>query len=222
MKREIQLEPYEARLLGVLIEKALTTPDGYPLTLNAAINAANQKSNREPVLNLDEVEVAKALAGLERKYLARKVFPGNSRVEKYIHIGKECLGLDALALATLAELMMRGPQTLGELRTHVGRMLAVESLDKMIEVLAPLIENAYVERLPPSPGSRAERFAQLLCPNLHPIDMPSGAVEETATVAGQSRLATLTLRLDALEAEVKRLRQRLEALEPPEPPEEPE
>ena len=217
MKREIQLGPYEARLLGVLIEKALTTPEQYPLTLNAAVNAANQKSNREPVLNLDEVDVAKALASLEQKYLARKVFPGNSRVEKYIHIGKECLGLDASALATLAELMMRGPQTLGELRTHVSRMVAVDSLDRMGEILLPLMNDGYAERLPPAPGSRAERYAQLLSPGLHPIDAPSGTVAETSTVVGQSRLANLGERVEALEAEVKRLREMIEALQPPEP-----
>lgn len=216
MKREIQLNPYEARVLGVLVEKALTTPDGYPLTLNAAVNGANQKSNRDPVLDLDEVDVAKALRGLEEKHLVRRVFPGNSRVEKYAHTGREGTALDSTALAILADLMMRGPQTPGELRIHVSRMIPIETMERLSELLQPMINDGWVEHLPPSPGSRAERYMQLVCPGLHPIDVVPAGLEETS-VAGQSRLETLSSRVEALEAEVKRLKSLVEGLLPPEP-----
>src|ERR1700741_2950283 len=107
MNLEVQLDPNEARPFGVLIEKAFTTPDQYPLTLNAAINGANQKTNREPVLSLEEYDVAVALENLVQKNLARRAFLGNSRVEKYTHRGCEMLGVPPPALATVAELLMR-------------------------------------------------------------------------------------------------------------------
>src|SRR5579862_6541572 len=169
MNLEIQLDPIESRVVGVLVEKALTTPEQYPLTLNALTNGANQKSNRDPVMTLDEVEVGGALQRLERKYMVRTVFPSNSRVEKYVHNGKDALGLDAAPLAIVAELLLRGPQTPGELRTHVSRMVAVESLEQLATLLANLIERGLVRRLPPSPGSRAERYVQLISPDLHPL-----------------------------------------------------
>src|SRR5262249_37439902 len=141
---EIQLDPYEARVFGVLVEKALTTPDQYPLTLNAVTNGANQKSNRDPVLSLDEVEVAGALQRLEGKYMVRKVFPGNSRVEKYCHNGKDALNLEANALAVLAELLMRGPQTPGDLRARAQRMAVLPSQADLTAVLERLIARGLV------------------------------------------------------------------------------
>ena len=111
----------------MLVEKALTTPEQYPLTLNAAVNGANQKSNRDPVLALSDDEVSEALDGLIDKELARKVFPGNSRVDKYCHTGTSTLKIEIAQLAVLAELLMRGPQTPAELRTRAGRMLPIES-----------------------------------------------------------------------------------------------
>jgi uncharacterized protein YceH (UPF0502 family) len=206
MHLEVQLTPNEARLFGVLVEKALTTPEGYPLTLNAAINGANQKSNRDPVLSLDENEVAVALEGLAQKHLARKVFLEHSRVEKYTHRGGEMLNIPTPALATVAELLMRGPQTLGELRTRVSRMSPIESLDRMIEALHPLIEHGYVKRIDPAPGSRAERYMQLLSPDLHPIDRAPAAATASSHSPG------LTERVGNLEAEVALLRSRLDEL----------
>lgn len=215
MQRDIQLDPYEARLFGVLIEKALTTPEQYPLSINAATNGANQKSNRDPILSLEEDQVAMALERLVQKYLARKVFPGNSRVEKYCHNGKDGLGLDTRELAIMAELLMRGPQSAGELRTRVSRMQAIESLDALAALLTPLIEKGFVKRLPPSPGSRAERFVQLLSPDLHPLDAPQpayvGAAPDNAHPIS-TPIADLAARLEQVEAEVERLRQRCHAL----------
>lgn len=206
MQRDIVLDPIEARLFGVLIEKALTTPDQYPLSVNAATNGANQKSNRDPVLTLKEEEVWAALERLEQKYLARKVFPGGSRVEKFIHLGKDGLGLTSPQLAVMAELLMRGPQTAGELRGRAGRMTAIESLEALGELLDPLMTEGFVVRLDPAPGSRAERYAQLLSPGLHPTDVaavPSIAYEAPTPLAS---------RVDALEAEVARLAEQVRAL----------
>ena len=215
MTLDIRLDPKEARVFGVLVEKALTTPEQYPLTVNSATNGANQKSNRDPVLSLSEDEVASALERLEQKYMARKVFPMNSRVEKFCHNGKDALNLDAAGLAVVAELLMRGPQTPGDLRGRANRMAPIESLDQLASILATLIERGYVQRLPPLPGSRAERYVQLLSPDLHPLEPPAGAY--AAGDAHASRPAApaapeLVERVAALEAEVARLREQLQAL----------
>jgi uncharacterized protein YceH (UPF0502 family) len=214
MQRDIQLDPCEARLFGVLIEKALTTPEQYPLTVNAAVNGANQKSNRDPVLSLEEDQVTMALERLVQKYLARKVFPGNSRVEKYCHNGKDGLGLDPAELAIMAELLMRGPQTAGELRTRASRMQAIESLDQLMGILGPLIERGFVQRLAPVPGSRAERYAQLLSPDLHRLDapQPTSGNARAESSGPATPVADLAARVDVLEAEVERLRQQCRAL----------
>ncbi|MFN8626065.1 MAG: DUF480 domain-containing protein [Candidatus Binatia bacterium] len=215
MQRDIRLDPYEARLFGVLIEKALTTPEQYPLSINAATNGANQKNNRDPILSLEDDQVSMALERLVQKYLARKVFPANSRVEKYCHNGKDGLGLDTRALAIVAELLMRGPQSAGELRTRVSRMQPIESLDALAAILAPLIDKGFVKRLPPSPGSRAERFVQLLSPDLHPLDAPPPAYPTAAAESARpvgTPIADLAVRLERLEADVERLRASCRAL----------
>ena len=211
MTLDIRLDPNEARVFGVLIEKALTTPEQYPLTVNAATNGANQKSNRDPVLALSEDEVAAALERLEQKYMARKVFPMNSRVEKYCHNGKDALNLDAAGLAVLAELLMRGPQTPGDLRARAGRMTAIDSLDQLAGILSALIEHGFVQRLPPLPGSRAERYVQLLSPDLHPLEPPAGAYAAKSRPV-EPPAPGLAERVAALEAEVTRLREQLQAL----------
>ncbi len=213
MTLDIRLDPYEARLFGVLIEKALTTPDQYPLTVNGATNGANQKSNRDPVLSLSEDEVEAALQRLERKYMARTVFPMNSRVAKYCHNGKDALNLNAAGLALLAELLMRGPQTPGDLRARAGRMAPLDSLDQLTAVLTTLIERGFVRRLPPLPGSRAERYVQLLSPDLHPLEPPPGAYAAGSAGAPVAPAAPdLAARVAALEAEVARLRDQLQTL----------
>jgi len=202
MHFEVQVTPNEARVLGVLIEKAFATPDQYPLTCNAVTSGANQKSNREPMLSLSEEETLAALEGLETKHLARRVFPENSRVEKYSHRGGETLVLPAESLAVLAELLMRGPQTPGELRARASRMRRMESTADLMNALAPAIERGYATRLPPAPGSRAERYGQLLCPEAHVVEVEESAPSEPG----------LTDRVTGLEAEVERLRRQLEGL----------
>jgi hypothetical protein len=215
MDPEIRLTPGEARLLGVLVEKALTTPEQYPLSLNAATLGANQKSNRFPVLSLSEDEVSEALDGLIDKQLARKVFPGNSRVDKYAHTGTSALKIEIAQLALLAELLMRGPQTHNELRTRGSRMIAIDSPAHLDALLQPLEQRGLVQRLPPGHGSRVERLVQCLCPGLHALDAAApaplaseGAAEE---VHAPTR-AALGERVAALEATVARLDQQLRAL----------
>ncbi len=206
MSISVQIDAHEARLFGVLIEKALTTPDQYPLSLNAATNGANQKSNRDPVLVLTEDDVAEAVYRLEQKYLVRKVF---SRVERYRHNGKETLGLEYPELAVLAELLMRGPQMPGELRTRASRMSPIDSQEQLLTLLSKLIERGLVQRLDPTPGARAERYVQLLSPGLHPLDAP--AIPDTSG-SPSSAAPGIAARVDALEGELTRLRQRFEGL----------
>ena len=208
MQLEIQLDPVEARLFGVLVEKALTTPDQYPLSVHAATVGANQKSNRDPVLSLGEDDVEAGLQRLEKKYMARRVFPANSRIEKFCHNGKDALGVDAPGLAVLAELLMRGPQTPGELRSRANRMVAFESIDAVMGVIAALTDRGLVRRVAPAPGSRAERYVQLVSPDLHPLEVAAGGYAGVAVAPS----ADLEARVVALEHEVRRLRGQLSLL----------
>lgn len=216
MDLDLRLTAGEARLLGVLVEKALTTPEQYPLSLNAATLGANQKSNRHPVLSLSEDEVGEALDGLIDKQLARKVFPGNSRVDKYAHTGTSALKVEIAQLALLAELLMRGPQTAAELRTRVSRMVPIDSAAQLDALLAPLEARGLVERIPAGHGSRVERHIQCLSPDLHPLEAgpaaataPADGLPEEAHVATRAALAD---RIAALEATVARLERQLREL----------
>lgn len=206
----VQLTPDESRVLGVLIEKATTTPDQYPLSLNAVVNGANQKNNRDPVIAMEEGAAFEALEGLRAKGLVIRSDMAGSRVNKYRHQAAEALHVRPGELAILAELLLRGPQTLGELRGRASRMHPLESLDVAKNMLRALgeREEPMVRELPPAPGSRAERYVQLLCPDLHPLDAaaaPAGAA--TATSGG-----SLADRVAALEAEVATLKDALRRL----------
>lgn len=221
MTLEIQLDPIEARVLGVLVEKDLTTPDQYPLTLNSLTLGANQKSNRDPVLDLMEGDVYAALQKLIRKGLAGSVHPVGSRVEKFRHNGEAVLKIETPQLALMAELLMRGPQQPGELRARASRMTPIESLPGLMEMLKPLMEMGLIVRLDPSPGSRAERYAQRLAPNAHPIEAPAttrASAEVKALVAEALAPPTLTKneenekRIAELESNVARLRRQLDHL----------
>lgn len=172
----MQLNEHEARVLGVLIEKSFTTPDQYPLSLNAATSGANQKSNRDPVVDWLEDEVYVALTGLCHKLVAGKVQPAGSRVEKYRHNAGERLKVTDGALAVLAELLMRGPQTVGELRARANRMVAMPTQTELSGYLDELEGRGLVAHVPPAPGSRAGRIVQTLVEGLHPISgTPSSA-----------------------------------------------
>jgi uncharacterized protein YceH (UPF0502 family) len=142
------LSTHERRVLGVLAEKQKTTPDSYPLSLNGLLTGCNQKSNRDPILNLSDVEVEDALAGAQKKGLAIKL-TGTGRVEKWRHNLYESWKVDKVEMAVLIELLLRGPQTEGELRSRVSRMEPVDDLDALRNVLRPLKERRLIVYLTP-------------------------------------------------------------------------
>ena len=211
---DISLNSHEARVLGVLIEKAYTTPDQYPLSLNGATNGCNQKSNRDPKVDFSEAEVRIALQGLRMKGLAGGAVLAGSRVEKFRHNAKEILKVGERAVAVMAELMLRGPQTAGELRTRAKRMRDIPSLEDLSEVLDELQTAGFVREVP---GGRATKYAQLLCPQLHPDGAPVSepALEPAPSAVGEGPVrpsaspspdGQLTERVAALETEVSELK----------------
>ena len=159
----MKLTPTEARVLGALVEKEITTPEYYPLSLNALINACNQKNNREPVTSLDEVEVRQALHGLEDEHLAGPV-RGDGRVPKYEHHMQEVFNFTRGEIAIVCVLLLRGPQTPGELRGRTERMYKFDELSDVQTVLQRLMtrEPALVIVLPRLPGTKEARYAHLL------------------------------------------------------------
>lgn len=159
---EIQLEADEARVLGVLIEKEACTPDQYPLSLNALTSGCNQKSNRDPVMNLGESTVYSCLERLRMQQLAGAVHPLGSRVERFRHNAGETLGASPRELAVLAELLMRGSQARGELRQRAHRMQPMQSLEELEAVLSTLKQKGLVVESAPAPGSRANQIDERL------------------------------------------------------------
>jgi uncharacterized protein YceH (UPF0502 family) len=204
----IELNPDESRVLGVLIEKALTTPDQYPLSLNAVTNGANQKNNRDPVIAMSEDQAHDALEGLRGKGLVVRVDTPGNRVPKFKHSAGETLHARIGELAILAELLLRGPQTLGELRGRAARMHPMESLESARELLRALMERdePLARELPPAPGTRAEKYTQLLCPDAHPnaaIVASAGEAAPSGSLA--NRVATLETELESLKSQVHKL-----------------
>jgi uncharacterized protein YceH (UPF0502 family) len=210
MSTHPELNAHEARLLGVLFEKERTTPDQYPLSLHALTAGANQKSNRDPATDWSEAEVLVGLTGLIHKGLAGKVSVAGSRVDKYRQNARETLGVGDARLALLSELLMRGPQTVGELRTRAGRMHDFHSTDAVLAELAAMAGAGLVRRLDAPPGSRAERWLQLLCPGLHPI--PSGDESAPPQPRAQATQPGLSDRVAALEQRVQSLERALQDL----------
>jgi len=210
----VNLTAPESRILGVLIEKAQTTPAQYPLTLNALVTGANQRSNRDPVLELGEEQVLAALDGLRSKALVREVMLSGSRVEKYRHVARETLEVSTTELVVLAELLLRGPQTVGELRGRASRMHPLESLEVVTNVLEHLQQRPepFVRSLPPAAGSRAGRFAQLLCPDLHRLEAAATGATGAAGEREAPTEAPLARRVGQLEAEVNQVRQAIQRL----------
>jgi len=201
---DFDLEPLECRVLGCLLEKQLSTPDVYPLSLNSLVNACNQSSNREPVLSVGEAEVQAAVDTLIQRGLAEH-WPG--RVVKIAHTAKPTWNLSVQEAALLAELLLRGPQTPGELRTNTRRMYAFPDLAEVEGCLAVLLEAEppLVLRLPRAPGAREARVAQLLA---GPVE--TGGTPEAAP-ARTGRVEQLEAEVASLRAEVAELRQAFEA-----------
>ena len=159
----ITLNEVECRILGSLIEKEVTTPEYYPLSLNALVNACNQKSNRDPVMNLEEAVVRQALYSLEGQSLVRSVSPADSRVTKYEHRLQEVFNFYRHEIAILCLLLLRGPQTTGELRSRSERMHSFDDLSAVQSSLQHLMkrEPALVKPLPRQPGTKETRYAHL-------------------------------------------------------------
>lgn len=214
------LKPSEQRVLGCLVEKRWTTPDQYPLSINALRLACNQLTNRDPVTDYDETTVREAAERLQRYGLARMASGHGSRAVKYRHLAEEALSLDRQQLAVLAVLLLRGPQTPGELKARTERMASFASLAEVERALETLITRGYARRLARRPGQKEDRFEQLLggeasesIAGLEAAASPFPAAPGPALTAGaQPELDRLVDRLAALEDEVAVLRQELSAL----------
>jgi len=218
MPPDLELDALEARVLGVLIEKELTTPEAYPLTLNALVAGCNQKNNRDPVLELFDGDVYAAVQKLVKKAIVGSVHPVGARVEKFRHNAAVLYDLPPPQLAIVCELLLRGPQQPGELRARVARMHPMESQQALGDALAPLLANGRVRRLDPSPGTRAERYVQTIAPAAHPIEAraPSALAPSPAPVpappAAREEQAALEKRVAELEEQSARLRRQLDHL----------
>ncbi len=195
----------EARVLASLVEKSLTTPEYYPLTLNALAAACNQKSNREPLMQLSQEDIVRALDTLRDKKLAWAVTLAGSRVPKYRHSVTDVIPVTPQQLAVLCELMLRGPQTLGELRTRAARMAtfteAVE-VQGVVRDLAAWPTGPLAAVLPRQPGQREERYAHLLCgplPSDTATSQPSAEPARLTVIAENERIAALETKVTALE-----------------------
>jgi hypothetical protein len=204
---DIILDDAEVRILGCLIEKELTTPEYYPLSLNSLTNACNQKSNRSPVVSFDEADVARGLESLQEKGLARKTLTAGSRVTKYLHTILDRFDLSKQEIAILCELMLRGPQTMGELRTHSERMSSFESLEEVEKKLQALMDYdpALVIKLPREAGRKECRHMHLFS------GIPSRDLSEVSTEPAAPQ-NTVQDRLSRIEEENSRLRSELEEL----------
>lgn len=185
------LNPIEARVLGSLVEKELTTPEYYPLSLNALVNACNQKSNREPHMTLDESAVEQALRSLDKQGLAGRA-DSDGRVTKYEHRLQEAFNFDRREVAVLCELLLRGPQTPGELRGRASRMHPFEDIAQVQSALQRLAERdpSLVTQLPREPGTKESRYAQLL----------TGRVAQSSGVSASRSSAAPSARADAVPA----------------------
>lgn len=206
-----QLTDTEVRALGALIEKEITTPEYYPLSLNALVNACNQKSNRDPVMTLDEDAVRSALRSLADQSLARSA-GGDSRVSKYEHRVNELFNFHRHEIAVLCVLLLRGPQTPGELRTRTERMYSFEDLDSVHSALHLLMkrEPPLVALLPRQPGTKESRYAHLL--SGAPTEAGTAAPAHSTPSERQDGAATASARMAQLESEIAGLRQELTEL----------
>ncbi len=210
----IEFSPIEARVIGCLIEKEITTPDQYPLSLNALTNACNQKTNREPVLELAEAAVQQAVDALMKKYMVSDKSAGyGGRVTKYKH--RFCntefgsLKFTPQELGIICVLLLRGPQTPGELRARTNRLCDFTDADQVEATLENLMsreDGPFIARLPRAAGARESRYAHLFSGIIESVEEPAAA-EESAPGA-----ATLNQRVSQLEESVRQLRTELDAL----------
>jgi hypothetical protein len=204
-----QLSELEQRVLGAMIEKDMATPEYYPLSLNALTNACNQKNNREPVTSYDDETVEAGHTELRGKRLA-VIITGSGRVPKYGHRAQETLNLSNRELALLAVLLLRGPQTLSELKDQCHRLHAFEDLDSVESALKKMIDRELAVFLPKQSGWREPRYMHLLG---GPVDMAALAEAPAGRGAAPSndRVTQLEIQVEALRAELEQLRQEFSA-----------
>jgi uncharacterized protein YceH (UPF0502 family) len=210
------LTPHEARVIGCLIEKQITTPDQYPLSLNALVNACNQKSNRHPVLELDEREVQAVVDGLMKRQLVLEKSGFGSRVPKYQHLFCNTqfgsLKFSPQGTAIVCELLLRGPQTPGELRTHAARLATLHEVSEVETELEDLMtrpDGPFVAKLPREPGRRESRYMHLFSGEAPPAEA-APAVESARLPTAAA--ASLAERVAALESALAELRREVEEL----------
>lgn len=210
---EVPLDDTAVRVLGCLIEKDLSTPEYYPLTLNALLNACNQKSNRDPVMALGEVDVIRALDTLRKMQLALLSAEGG-RSPKYRHILMERLRLKPAEMALLSELLLRGPQTAGELRSRTERMHQFPDLATVEEALMELSERTppLVVRLPLMPGRKEQRYMHMFAGSATTTDEACDphADRRNIPMSGNDRIADLEKEVSSLRSEVAELRRTVE------------
>ena len=202
---DFQLEPAEARVLGALLEKEIATPEYYPLSLNGLVNACNQKSNRDPVVSYDEATVENALDGLRQKGLAVRITGGDSRVPKHAQRFTEKFNLGRREAAVVCVLLLRGPQTVGELRGRTERLYAFDDLEAVEGTLNRLAETGFARQLARQSGFKESRYAQLLGGEGEPVQEAHGEPERSGNTG-----ASLADRVARLEAELGELRQQFE------------
>ena len=217
---DICLNEVETRIMGCLIEKELTTPDYYPLTLNSLVAACNQKSNRSPAMELHENDIVVALEELryEYKWVSQAMLSG-SRSARYAHAIPSHYSFSQGEMAILCELMVRGPQTPGELRTHAKRMFTFDSVPAVEEALQGLMDwagEAFVAKLAPAPGKREACYAHLFAGEIDPEQLAAEVTMATPRVVSTSaedhqRIETLESRVEQLETELAELKQTVAA-----------
>ncbi len=203
------LDAIAVRILGALVEKEITTPDNYPLSLNALVAACNQTSAREPVMSLDEGTVNKTVNDLRHRALVRAVQQSGSRVLKFRHLMVESFNLDGPELAAMCVLMLRGPQTAGEIKGRANRLFDFPDLERVESTLDALInrQTPLVARLPRRSGQKDSRYAHLLSGDA-PVDVPDAVT--ASFVAESGRLEALEQAVNSLRAELVDLRTQLD------------
>jgi uncharacterized protein YceH (UPF0502 family) len=208
----LNLNQTEVRVLGSLIEKDITTPDYYPLSLNALVNACNQKNNRDPIMTLDENSVRNALGSLQEKRLAGPAGGADSRVTKYEHRLQEVFNFDRREIAVICVLLLRGPQTPGELRGRSERMYRFETLDDVQSTIQRLSDrqSPLVRVLPRQPGTKESRYVHLFVEDTWPTEAyPPHFAPEPRAANDSSRLAALETEVSSLKKEIVELKQQL-------------
>jgi uncharacterized protein YceH (UPF0502 family) len=209
------LNDEDVRVLGSLAEKELTTPENYPLSLNALTNACNQVSNRDPVVEYDEATVKAAVDRLRRYSLVRSIQRADARVMKYMHLMGDALDLDRPEIAAMSVLMLRGPQTIGEIRTRGGRLFDFPSLEDTEATLNRLIARTpspLVARLERQPGQKEARFAHLLSGEVTVVASAAPAPGTPIVRGDPDRLDVLENTIESLRSEVVELREEVREL----------